>query len=194
VLPDRPEPGSVTEPFVEIAPPEPHRAPDDLALELMREHTLLTVLVGRMHETATALERGIVIGRERLQRGLDVHRRFLLEVHYVHAKRIARALGVAGDPEVNARLAECAADHPNGEQFQRETSDLLKNGRVGSNEAKARWMAGLWQAEADRIEDDDAREDDLYRRIHRLIPKPERARLLRALRRFDAHNVDAEIA
>ena len=182
--------GETSDPEASAARPFPG---DDLALELMREHTLLNVMAARMRETADVLQRGVAVERSRVERALDVHRRFLIEVHHEHERRVDAALSRSTEPEVQARVADCRKEHPRAEAFQTAARAAL--GTLGTLAPAARQnLASLLRAEAERFEEHHAREDDAYRRIDRWIPAGERTRILAEIRAFDASHVSAEIA
>ncbi len=164
----------------------------DLALELMRQHTLLSIMAARMRETASVLQRATRIDGPRLDRALEVHRRYLIEVHEENEARLDRALAAASSPQVRAQLKECAASHPLSQEFH----DAARSLRDASPEpaARAARLAALFKAEADRLEQHHEREGEVYRRLDRWLSPGVRRRLLSELRRFDAAHINAEIA
>ncbi|MCI4368268.1 MAG: hypothetical protein L3K09_01715 [Thermoplasmata archaeon] len=179
--------------------PEPDRETksmfpgNDLALELMREHTLLNVMAARMRESADGLERGNPVNRVRLERGLEVHRRYLIEVHHEHERLVDEALAASRDPTARARADDCALEHPKAAAYQGAVRALLAKTR-GSAAPDGVALGRLIRQEADRLEEHHGKEDDVYRRLDRLLAPAERARLLGAIRTFDASHVSAEIA
>ncbi len=166
----------------------------ELGLELYRQHTLLSVMAARMRESADALDRGSKLEPTRLQRGLDAHRRFLIEVHHEDERHLASALAGVSDPAVRRALAECAEEHPTEAEFQRNASQLLGEGSLHDRKT-ARRLSRLFREEAGRIEAHHAREEEaIYRHLEQILPAATLAKLLRAVRAFDNERITAEIA
>lgn len=166
----------------------------DLALELHREHTLLYVMAARMRETAEWFERGTGFDPARIRRGLEVHRRYLLEVHQPNDERVAKALARSKSAAIRAALAECRAQHPKAQEFQREAEALVREVPAPKSEA-ARSLARLYREEADRVEKHHAHEEEtLYWHLERHLSAAVRHRLLAEVQRVDETRVGAEVA
>lgn len=162
---------------------------NDLALEMMRQHTLLMVMTARMRETSDRLEHGAPVVRDRLERGLGVHRRFLIDLHQANEAALAKALAKVADAEVKARLRDCALEHPKAAAFEEKARELVA--RDGPEASRA--LGALFRAEADRLDEHHGREDEMYRGLDRFLPAAARARLLAAFRKFEAGHIAAEI-
>jgi hemerythrin-like domain-containing protein len=166
--------------------------PASVGLELFREHTLLGMMTVRMRETASALDRGVAVDPERLGRLLEVHRRYLIQVHQANEARLDTALARRREPEVRRVLEECAREHPRAEEFQLDLSARLARGSR-TPEAR-RGIAAAIRSEADRLEAHHDREEELYRTVDEFLTPHRAVALLAELRRFDAEHVNAEIA
>ncbi len=163
-------------------------------LELYRQHTLLSVMAARMRESADALDRGTRLDPLHVQRALDAHRRFLIEVHHEDERRLASALAGASDLSVRHALLECAAEHPKEAEFQRHASRLLQEGSVHDRKT-ARRLSRLFREEAGRIEAHHTHEEEaIDRHLEQILPAATLAKLLRAVRAFDNERITAEIA
>jgi len=170
----------------------PH--PNDLALELFRQRTLLQILAGRMRETAANLERVGSFDPARLRRALDAHRRFLREVHLTDGKQLLAAVPARHSEatwDFRLALGDCEAQ---AAEFERKAEALVaREGLDGTGEARR--LSKLFEAEADRVERFLNWEgDQLHARIVGWLPRSAQSRLLGRLRRFDAARIDAEIA
>lgn len=165
---------------------------DDLSLELMRQHTLLSVMTARMRETGEALTRGAVPEPKRIDRALEVYRKFHLEVHHADEARLAKALARSRAAAVRAYLADCAREHPRGEAFEKAVREGMRGDLAPRGPAAAR-LAELFRAEADRVDQHHEHEDEVYRSIDRYLTPAVRKRLLGEIRRFDGPRIAAEI-
>jgi len=167
---------------------------NDLALELYRQQTLLSVMTARMRETAARLEAGNPVDPARVRRALDVHRRFLLDVHDADEERIAQAIVAAQPTTARKVVAECRAEHPRAEAFLRGAMALLPGDLSPCSDGRRR-LASLFADEADRIDRHQAWEDEkLHTHLNEWLSPTVRKRLLDEIRRFNAVRVDAEIA
>lgn len=172
--------------------PEGRIALNDLSLELMRQHTLLSVMTARMRETAEGLLRRSAPDPRRMERALEAYRRFHREVHHADEALLAKSLARSKAPEVRALLAECARAHPQAEAFERSVRAAMSHD-AGSGAAAAHRLSELFRAEADRVEQHHEREDDVYRALDRYLSAATRKRLLASIRRFDGPRIAAEI-
>ncbi|MCI4323014.1 MAG: hypothetical protein L3K03_03180 [Thermoplasmata archaeon] len=175
----------------------PHAAPEarkrtDLSLELLRQHTLLQLLTARMNETAEALDQAIPIPLQHVQRGLAVHRDYLIDSHHRLEALVADALASSTGAEVRTLLAECATSHPLAEKFQKEVRALVDLEPSLSPSTRTR-AAALFRAEAKRIETHHGREDEVYAGLNRYLPEDVRTRILTGARAFDPDRIAAEI-
>ena len=166
---------------------------NDLSLELMRQHTLVSVMTARMRETAEGLARGSTPDPRRIERALAVYRAFHLEVHHADEALLARSLARVRAPEVKALLADCAREHPLAEEFERNVRAALRGDLAARGPAALR-LAQLFREEADRVEAHHEREDEVYRTLDRYLSAAVRRRLLAQIRRFDGPRIAAEIA
>jgi hypothetical protein len=147
-----------------------------------------------MRETATALENGATPDESRLRRALDVHHRFLVEVHRTDEERVTRFPPHSTPTVALATRTRCDLDHEGALQFETHLEGALKTG-AGSKGDRARALGVLFREEADRIDRHVAWEEDAFTKlIDESMSRTDQARLLRDMRRFDAARVDAEIA
>jgi hemerythrin-like domain-containing protein len=177
-------------------PGDPDVAPSmkDLGLELYRQQTLLSVMTARMRETASRLLLGNPVDPERIRRGLDVHRRFLLNVHDADEDRVARALEKERPDAARKLVAECRREHARAETFLGAVQVLLGQDLAPGSEARTR-MSTLFAEEADRIDRHQTWEDEkIHPHLDTWLSRPVRSKLLEEIRRFNAARVDAEIA
>jgi hypothetical protein len=180
-----------------VAPPLARRRPktseNDLILELTRQHTLLQVMAARMRETAEVLEHSTRPDPRRIERALNLHRRYLIEVHHPNDQLVQSALAKSRRASVRALLARCAVEHLKAEEFQRDVRAIVeKSGPITPVTAKK--IAEKFRAEADRVEEDHEAEDEVYAQLDELIPLTERQKLFEQIRRFDVSRAGAETA
>ena len=166
----------------------------DLGFELYRQHTLLTILSESLRHTAAEVlaQRDVVAAG--LPRALEVHRGYLINIHYPDEERVLEALEPSSDPLVFDGLVECRAEHPQAAIFQREVARLWRSGIPGAAGTLADIAKALRQ-EADRIEVHLAREEELLTsHLNRWLSRTDQARLLGLFREFDNARISAEIA
>jgi hypothetical protein len=180
------------------APTQALRAPegfskDDLILEMYRQHTLLYVMAARLRESAEVLQRSKRTDPKRIERLLDVHRRYLIETHLVNDRIVQEALAKLGRKELEPFLVRCEKEMRKPEEFERQIRQLMKEGKPPAG-ADALKMAELVRKEADRIEEDHGREDEVYRTLDTLLAPAARKDLLQRIRQVDAPRIGAEIA
>jgi hypothetical protein len=176
-----------------LAPPRAPVVGEDLALELYREHTLLFVLAARLRETADRLERAPLRSPERLRTGLEVHRRFVLQVHLPNDELVGAALTRSRDAHVRGLLVECAAAHAGSVAFPEDVEVALAE--PGHLAAPRPDLAALYRAEADRLETHHERESEfLYPRLDAVLSSSTRQQLLQEVLRIDLGRIGAEIA
>ncbi|MFZ0891927.1 MAG: hypothetical protein WAN77_05950, partial [Thermoplasmata archaeon] len=175
-----------------------HRGPegfskDDLILEMYRQHTLLYVMAARLRESAEVLQRSKRMDLKRIERLLDVHHRYLIETHLVNDRMVQDALAQLGRVELEAFLERCSKEQRKPEEFERQIRQLMKEGKppAGPDALK---MADLVRKEADRIEEDHGREDEVYRTLDTVLTPAARKDLLQRIRQVDAPRIGAEIA
>jgi hypothetical protein len=173
-------------------PPSRGGADLELEAELRRQHTLLQMMAERMRESATAWEVTGGSRGPRLRRALDVHRRFLIEVHQTDEEELLAVARELGPPAVRAAAAKCAQEHPRAAQFERSADELL--GRLGSgSSSEAGALSALFREEAERIERHHLfDEEPLYAHLSEWLPPSERARITASVRRRDGTRADAE--
>lgn len=166
----------------------------DVAVDLQRQHTLLQMMSERLRESATAMELTGTVPASRLERALDVHRRFLVEVHLANEDEVATRLRQSGASAARKLADRCAREHPHAAQFERAAALLLEaHGEQGSVHVTR--LAELFRGEADRIERHHlAEEEPLIRNLDRWLAPQDRADLARGIRRRDAVRADAEDA
>ena len=180
-------------PEAAVEPAAARRPPTtDLWLELYRRQTLLLIMAARLRESAGNLAQKGSPEVARVRRAVDIHRRFLREVQLVDEERVAKAL--AGISDARAPLERCAQEHPKAERFERTVEPLLAH-PISPGSPGARRLADLFRAEADRIEEHVAWEEEkVHAHLERWLTPPVRDSLLEQIRRFEAPRVDAEIA
>ena len=167
---------------------------NDLALELFRQQTLLQVLTARLREVAAAVERLGRVDAARLRRTLDVHRRYVVEVHEADDERVARTLLARMVDAAAPLFATVRAGRPAAVDFERAAEAFLDPAIASAPGGPVR-LARLLSQEADRIDQHLTWEaDHLHAHLESWLPRPSRTRLLAQIRRFDAARVDAEIA
>lgn len=170
------------------------RRSNDLGLELYRQRTLLQIMAARLRETSGGVERGASIDLARIRRALDVHHRFLIEVHHADAERVARAVAKQEVAAAGGVLAELEKGRTRAAEFENSASTLVAQGVAGHSE-NAHRLAQLVHSEADRIDQFQGWEAErLHAHLDDWLPKPIQSRLLGQIRKFDAARVDAEIA
>ena len=166
----------------------PRSRPNDLELELYRQRSLLSILAARLRESASSLERARAIDPDRMRRAIDVHRRFLVEVHHANETAIANAL--SGVRAARPVVAQCLREHARATGFETDALPLLSAGPSAVPQ-----LVRLVRGEADRIERQQAWEEEhLHARLGAWLAPAEARRLLAWMRRFDAARIDAEIA
>jgi|GEM_PF-3109935 len=146
----------------------------------------------RLREVAALLERGGPLDRGRVQRALDVHQRYLLEVHHVDEHRVTDAVRRAAP---TARIeAPSLEDRARAEAFQHAARARL--GRASRPPLEmSRELAALFRDEADRVDRHVAWEEEaLHAHLAEWLARPVQRTLLAAIRRWDSTRVDAEIA
>ncbi|MFZ1023030.1 MAG: hypothetical protein WAN87_02720, partial [Thermoplasmata archaeon] len=87
----------------------------------------------------------------------------------------------------------CVKEQRKPEEFERQIRQLMMEGKspAGPDALK---MADLVRKEADRIEEDHGREDELYRTLDTLLNPAVRKDLLQRIRQVDTQRIGAEIA
>ena len=150
------------------APPPP--TSEDPIVAVFREHTDLQVLAARLHEVAASLERPDRAPATDAAEGVEVHRRFVLEVHLPREAAIAAALHGAAPPEVTRALERCRAEHEASIAFGRDARRLLAESPLSAD--GRRQLIALLRSEADRLVEHHREEDEtIYRPMHhRLLP------------------------
>lgn len=167
---------------------------NDLGLELYRQRTLLQIMTARLRETSGGVERGTSLDLGRIRRALDVHHRFLVEVHHADAERLARMMARQEAAGAGELLTELEKAKGRALEFEAIAQGLLDQGVTGRSE-NAHRLSQLFHAEAERVDQFQAWEADrLHARIDEGLPKAQQTRLLSQLRKFDSARVDAEIA
>jgi hypothetical protein len=166
---------------------------DDLILELYRQHTLLYVMAARLRESADVLQRSKRPDPKRIDRLLDVHRRYLIDIHQVNDQMVQDALAKLGRKELAAFLERSGKERKKSEEFQQQMRLLMKQGMPPGDPSTLR-MVDLIRKEADRVEEDHSREDEIYRTLDALLGAPERKDLLQRIRQVDSERIGAEIA
>ncbi len=153
--------------------------------ELNLEPTLLSVMAVRMGESADGLDRGASCEPLRVQRALEAHRRFVIEVHHEDERRLASARAGVWDLSVRHALVEGAEEHPSEPEFQRDASRLPREGTV-HDRTTARRLSRPFGEEAGRIKAPHAHEEEaIYRHLGQILPAAMLARLLRVVRALD---------
>jgi hypothetical protein len=166
---------------------------DDLILELYRQHTLLYVMAARMRESAEVLQRSKRTDPKRIERLLDVHRRYLIEIHQVNDRLVQDALAKLGRKDLQPFLDRSTQERLLSEKFQQQVREWLEKGMPTAS-PQASKMADSIRKEADRIEEDHGREDEVYLTLDPLLPPSQRQELLQRIRQVDSQRIGAEIA
>ncbi len=137
-------------------------ADGDLGFELYRQHTLLVILGTclRRSSEGTADHRGPDL--RLVERALEVHRDYVVRVHYPDVELVNGALEAKADPRVAAALAECKAEHGRADDFQRKMNELLRTaGTASATDETDRALAKALRDEADRLERHLTREEEM---------------------------------
>lgn len=169
-------------------------ADGDLGFELYRQHTLLVILGTclRRSSEGTPDHRGPDL--RLVERALEVHRDYVVRVHYPDVELVNGALEAKADPRVAAALVECKAEHARAQGFQRRTNELLRTAGTATDETD-RALAKALRDEADRMEQHLTREEEMLNgRLNDALTPAQQTRLLNQIRRFDAPRIAAEIA
>ncbi|MCI4334248.1 MAG: hypothetical protein L3K04_01235 [Thermoplasmata archaeon] len=163
-----------------------------LESELRRQHTLLQMMAERMREAATLWDDSGGARGPRLRRALEVHRKFLIEVHQADEDKVLTALRAVGPPEAAAVAERCSQEHPRALKFAATAAALL--GQLGSGRAAdVRALPALFREEAERIERHHLfDEESLYAHLDAWLTGAARIRLARDIRGRDAARADAE--
>jgi hypothetical protein len=170
------------------APAEP---PLDPVVTLLREHTEIQMLAGRMHEIADAARRNEAGVAAELREGLLVHRRFVASLHEQKEGLLAETIGADLDAPSRAALGACAAEHPRSIRFEQEAENRLGEGRLAPPSLKA--LAKLFDAEADRLVDHHRSEiETFYRPMRTTLSTSARARLKAAFVAFEGDAAAAQ--
>ena len=166
---------------------------NDLALELYRQRTLLQIMTARMRETAAVLERARSVDPARIRRAVDVHRRFLIEVHHADGERVLRAIPRGKDEPGLHYLAEMEKAKLEALEFERNVDAALSTLAAGGY-PETRPLARLFQREAERVERFQAWEaETVHGKLDERLAKGSQDRLLAQIRQFDAARIGAEI-
>ncbi|HEV2449787.1 MAG TPA: hypothetical protein VGU43_05185 [Thermoplasmata archaeon] len=148
----------------------------------------------RLRESATAMELTGTVPAPRLERALDVHRRFLVEVHLANEDEVAMRLRKSGRPAAREQADLCAREHPRAAEFERAAGLLLEE-HGEQQSVNARRLAELLRGEAAQIERHHlVDEEPLLRNLDRWLTPAVRAQLARGIRRRDSVRADAEEA
>ena len=167
-----------------------HRASDDPFAPLFAEHTQLQVLAERMREVAGSLERGEAAAWADAAEGVEVHRRFLIDLHERREEIVGEALRGLGGPSVATALAACRTEHAASARFEEGVRAKLAAART--TEA-ARAVAGLFRKEADRFVDHHRSESErIYRPVGPSVPLEVRRALWSRYRSLDKNRGAAE--
>jgi hemerythrin-like domain-containing protein len=166
----------------------------DLALELYRQHTVLNMMASRMRQTADILGTTQRVDAARIQRALDVHRSYLIEVHHTNEDKVARALEKIPDPDIRQALEICLREHPKADAFQSAAAAATEAGSR-SPDSSARRLAELFRQEADRIDEHHQKEEQLlYLKLDRVLSETAQAAVLRSILEFNSQHANAETA
>jgi len=158
---------------------------------IRREHTELQMLASRFHEVAAQVERGEPVTKADLAEGVEVHRRFLVELHHRREALIADALGATAGSAVAAAFARCRAEHPKAVEFESAAQALLSAPGFGS--AQLHRVAALFEREATRIVEHTKDEDDaIHRVVVDAVPPNVRAAFVEKTRALDSEAAAAE--
>lgn len=170
------------------------RGSDGLVAELYRQHSLVEILVGRMRETADALEAGRPVNPDRMRRALRVHRGFLMEFHIPCDLLVAHELAGSRSTRVVRVTRECASEAKRATEFQLASAGLLETsmtpGSLGS-----RTLGSLFRKEADRAERHHGDEAEIVEpSLAERIPVARRRALLGQVRKLYRAHVQDEAA
>lgn len=173
--------------------PERTHAEGDLAFELYRQHTLLVIMATCLRRTSESLTDPLGIDLKRIRRALDVHRDYLVQVHYPDEDLVNEALESKTDPRVFDALVECKAEHPRAQAFQQRVASLLRPTEISTTRT-AEEVAQAFRSEADRIEMHLSREEEMIgSHLAEWVPLAQQNRLLTKIRKFDAPRIAAEV-
>ncbi len=153
---------------------------DDPIVPVFREHTELQLLAARFQQMASELEHGEAVTVAQLLEAVEVHQRFLLQVHHAREREFAAAVRPVAPPAVVRALERCATVHPEASRFETEARSLLAAGPLTRERRQA--LAQALQREAERIVDHHREEDEtIYRPLHHHLPPPVLDRLLASM-------------
>lgn len=159
----------------------PTTATDDPIVAVFREHTDLQVLAARLQEVAAQLERKERVSAADAVEGVEVHRRFVVDVHLRREAAIAAAVRPLAPAGVVRALERCPAEHDASAAFEAEARRLLAESPL-SAEGRRR-LAAVLRREADRLVEHHREEDEsIYRPLHRHLT-PEQLRTLAPIAR-----------
>jgi hemerythrin-like domain-containing protein len=165
---------------------------DDLALHLMREHTLLQILAERMQELAAYIDRGGLPRLDTIQEGLEVHHQLLVRVHHAKEGIVAAALSEVKGHGRGAALAECNRQHPQAIEFEKEMARLLLAWPKNPGKTAAAVAVRL-KKEAERITSHHrAEEEKLYNGLEKVLPAPLQRKAVEAVKALSAESAAAE--
>lgn len=169
-------------------------ADGDLGFELYRQNTLLVILATCLRRTSEDIIDPLGLDLHRVDRALEVHRDYVVHVHYPDVDLVNEALESQEDPRAFEGLVECKAEHARAQLFQSKVADLLRPSTL-STVATAAALSRALREEADRLEMHLGREEELLQsRLSEWLPRSRQARLLQQIRKFDAPRIAAEIA
>lgn len=164
---------------------------DDPIVPIFHEHNELQVLATRFHEVAAQLERGETVPVSELSAGVDVHRRFLIEVHHAREADIAAAVRPTAPPEVVRALDRCGVVHAEAARFEEEARALLGKGPISADRRKA--LALAFHREAERMLEHHKEEDEtIYRPIHHVLSPDAHRRLMGAMHAMSGKTAAAQ--
>lgn len=163
-----------------------------LGFELYRQHTLLVVLAAGLRHTAARVLETHDVAEAEVARALEIHREYLINVHYPDEERVMEALEPSKDAAAFDALVECKAEHPRASAFQQAVASLMDAAHRGSPTA-AEEVARRLRQEAERIERHLTREEEnLTSRLGQWLPSSVQQQLLQQIREFDNRRITAE--
>lgn len=164
---------------------------EDPIVPIFHEHNELQVLATRFHEVASQLERGESVPASEISAGVEVHRRFLVEVHHAREAEIAAAVRPTAPPAVIRALDRCGTVHAEATRFEEEARALLGKGSIPAERRKA--IALAFHKEAERMLEHHKEEDEtIYRPIHHALTPEVHARLVRAMHALSGKTAAAQ--
>ena len=169
----------------------PARSLDPVAI-LRRDNTLLEMLATGFRRLGSSLDTTTALDEKRIEEGLEIHRRFLVEIHHTIVEMLDGALDQLPGSPLKAARGACRREHDAAvrasEGFRRDF-DAVRRREPG---ARNRFKAALF-AEADRwTAHARAEEENLFAQLPDSFRREAAAHVGDLVRRFRAESSAVE--